>query len=99
MSIWGSSGQNGHVNMGFIWIECTSVRGSEESFQSKKPLHLADRLHLTLVHVPGALVEVRVGSELCYGTQHGPLIQLQVSGALCPRPIEHAVMYSLASTH
>jgi hypothetical protein len=38
--------------------------------------------HLALVHVPGALVEVRVRSELSYGTQHGLLIQLHVSCSL-----------------
>ena len=39
-------------------------------------------MYLALVHVPGALVEVRVGSELSNGTQHRLLVQFQVSREL-----------------
>ena len=39
-------------------------------------------VYLALVHVPWALVEVRIGGELSYRAQHSPLIQFQVSCGL-----------------
>ena len=51
-------------------------------------------MYLALVHVPGALVEVSVGSELSDGTQHRLLVQFQVSRELdseyTPSHVSHA---------
>ena len=59
-------------------------------------------MYLALVHVPGALVEVRVGSELSDGTQHRLLVQFQVSRELdseyTPSHVSHAGKHTCIHT-